>query len=77
MSLAGHVRKRWGTRLYKPMLSEQPKYAKNAAEEYRKQGYSVRVVRDDKRPGQVLVWRSVNPKRLKGKRTPKLVRSVI
>ena len=68
MPLAGHVRKRWGTRLYKPMLSEQPKYAKKAASVYRQEGYSVRVVPDDKRPGQMLVWRSVNPKSPKPKK---------
>jgi len=65
MGLAGHVRKRWGTRLYKPMLSEQPRYAKAAANAYKGQGYSVRVVPDDKRPGQMMVWRSVNPKQRK------------
>ena len=62
MGLAGHVRKRWGTRLYKPMLSETPKYAKKAAETYRREGYYVKVVPDDKSPGQLLVWRSVNPR---------------
>ena len=65
MSLSGYVRKRIGSRLYKPMISEDENYANRAAKLYRDDGFFVVVLPDQKRTGQFMVWRSVNPRRLK------------
>ena len=68
MALFGYVRKRFGSRLYKPMISEEKKYALRAAEIYRDEGYFAKVLPDEKRKGQFMVWRSVNPRIIKKKK---------
>ena len=65
MSLSGYIRKRIGTRLYKPVFTEDESYAKKARDMYRDEGYFAELIPSTVLEGLFTVWRSVNPRQLK------------